>query len=82
MSEQWSQFDSEQAGSESNSTDESSPNGVSQDYAIGVAEPPGEEATATDDELTVDATTDEVVTDDAPVAAAEAAADAPAEDVR
>ncbi len=76
MSEQWSQFDSEQAGSESISTDESSPNGVSQDYAIGVAEPLGEEATATDGELTVDAATLEEPTDEAPVAEA---ADAPAE---
>ncbi len=79
VSEQWSQFDSEQASPDSNSTDASSANGVSQDYAIGVAEPPGEDATATDGELTADATTDEEVTDDAPVAAIEAAADAPAE---
>ena len=77
MSEQWSQFDSEQAGPESISTDASSPNGVSQDYAIGVAEPLGEDATATDGELTVDAATLEERTEEAPVA--EAADDAPAE---
>ena len=75
MSDQWSKFDSEQADRESKATEESSANGVSPDYAVGVAEPLDESATATDGEPTdAPATTDEVV-GEAPVS--EAAADAP-----
>jgi hypothetical protein len=75
VSDQWSQFDSEQTNLESSATDESSANGVSPDYAIGVAEPLGEEAAATGGELTDDATSADEVLDQAPVS--EAAADAP-----
>lgn len=77
MSEQWSTFDSEQPDLDAEATDESSANGVSPDYAIGVAEPPGEEAAATEAERTDDAATAEALTNDAPVS--EAAEDVPAE---
>jgi hypothetical protein len=68
VSEHWAQ---------SNSTDESSANGVSPDYAIGLAEPLGDEATATDGEQPDDEATVEGHTDEAPVA--EAADGTPAE---
>lgn len=67
MSDQWSQFDSEQTNPESSATDESSANGVSPDYAIGVAEPVGEEAAATDGELTDGAAPAAELVDEAPV---------------
>jgi hypothetical protein len=76
VSDQWSQFDSEQTNPESTATDESSANGVSPDYAVGIAEPLGEVAAATDGELTVDAEALEEHTDE--VASPEAV-DAPAE---
>ncbi len=76
MSEQWSKFDSEQPNLDPQATDDSSANGVSPDYAIGLAEPPGEEAVATEAELTDDAAPVEAPTDDAAVS--EAADDAPA----
>jgi hypothetical protein len=77
VSEQWSTFDSEQPDLDAEATDESSANGVSPDYAIGVAEPPGEEAAATEAGRTDDAATAEALTNDAPVS--EAAEDVPAE---
>ncbi len=77
MSEQWSKFDSEQPNLDPQATDESSANGASPDYAIGLAEPPGEEAAATEAELTDDAASVEAPTDDAAVS--EAADDAPAD---
>ena len=71
MSDQWSQFDSEQSNLESTATDESSANGVSPDYAVGIAEPLGDVAATTDAELAepTDGTTsaDERIDDDAPV---------------
>ena len=73
MSDQWSQFDSEQANLESTATDESSANGVSPDYAVGIAEPLGDVAAATDVELGEPtdgtASADERI-DDAPVSEA------------
>lgn len=69
MSERWSKFDSEQPNVEPQATDESSANGVSPDYAIGVAEPDGEEATAAEGELTEEATApDGELTNDSPTA--------------
>ena len=75
MSDQWSQFDSEKTNLESNATDESSANGVSPDYAIGVAEPLDEAVTATEGELnegaaTGEELTGEELTDEAPVSEA------------
>ena len=77
MSEQWSKFDSEQADAQSISPAESSANGVSPDYAVGVAEPLGEEATTTNDDLTDGAATAEKLGDEVPVA--EVADDGPAD---
>ena len=79
MSEQWSKFDSEQPNLDPQATDDSSANGVSSDYTIGLAEPPGEEAAATDAELTDDEAPVEAPTDDAAVS--EAAGEAPVGDV-
>lgn len=77
MSEQWSQFDSQQPNLEAQATEESSANGTSPDHAIGVVEPIGEETTATDGDLTDDAPTATELTDDA--SASEAADVPPAE---
>ena len=81
MSDQWSQFDSEQTNLESNATDESSANGVSPDYAIGVAEPLDEAVPATDGELNEGVAMGEDLTVEAPVSEAAdtiVAEDAPA----
>lgn len=68
MSDQWSQFDSEQSSLESTATDELSANGVGPDYAVGIAEPLGDVAAATDAELS-DGTpsAEELIDEDAPV---------------
>jgi hypothetical protein len=54
VSDQWSQFDSEQANRESKATEDSSANGVSPDYAIGVADPLDGAVTATEGESAQD----------------------------
>jgi hypothetical protein len=71
VSDQWSQFDSEQTNPESTATDESSANGVGPDYAVGIAEPLGGAAAPSDAELgkpsDSTAAADERIDDDAPV---------------
>lgn len=76
MSEQWSEFDSEKTNGGSETSGESSANGVAPESAIGVAEPLGEEPPTTDAESIEPA--GEASLSDADAATAEAAAAAAA----